>query len=171
MGENAITDEELLELQQKGVGRNLDPSQLNAPKQSAKLDGAIPEWSQMPPSLKVPRGKVVAFMRFEKDKTDASWLGDRNIVLWSLTIRDERHARQRTFGEPSRIYEEMAKGMIRAIDGKDMTGEIGLVEAFWDEIGPKNRQMLMAWYHSQHGMTDEARLYFFANCVATRTAS
>ena len=166
MGE--LTDEELMELQQKGAAKD---ALINPPRAvSGVVTQALPEWAKMPPDLKLPRGKVLAFMKFEPETTDAPDKGVRQAVLWSLSVRDERFARQRTFGEPSRIYEEMTKGMIRAIDGLKVEGDPGAVESFWDEIGPKNRSILTTWYHSQHGVTEVDRLRFFASCVATRTA-
>ena len=165
-GLDAITDQELMELQGKGQMAPLTGAP--APQRPAAVSG-VPEWAHLPPDLKIPRGKVVAFMRFEADKCEDGQ--EHDAVLWPLSVRDERFARQRTYGEPSRIYEEMTKGMIRAVDGKGTMGDIVEVEAFWEAIGSRYRSMLVGWYHQHHSLNDEDRLGFFARCVVTRTAT
>lgn len=132
----------------------------------------VPEWATLPPELKLPKnGKKVFFIKFEAALTDCPEKGDRQAILWNLTVADERLARARTFGDATRAYDEMAKQMIRAIDGKALPpGNLAVPSLFWDEIGPKYRGMMVSWYLKTHHFSDEDRLRFFGSCVATRSA-
>jgi hypothetical protein len=133
------------------------------------------EWQEnaIPSDLIIPRGEEVSILQFKAEhcKGIAKDKGNRSCVLWPLSVTDERVARQRMFGDATRGLEEMAKAMIRAIDGKTIKPEeYPLVEKFWDEIGPRHRSMLVGWYQKTHNFDDGERLSFFVDCVAVRTA-
>ncbi len=129
--------------------------------------------SAIPGDLTVPKGEEVYIMKFEADlvKATCRHKGDRTAVLWGLSVADERTARQRMFGDPTRGLEEMAKMMIRAIDGHPIkAADPTEVERFWDEIGPRYRNMIVSWYQRTHNFDEKERLLFFGTCVAVRTA-
>lgn len=129
---------------------------------------ALPEDAQFKP----PAGMVLHFLKCRADltKNGMAGRGDRVLVLWELSVGDERNAKARTFGESARTYEEMAKMMIRAYDGVRVDpGKPDQIEKLWEEIGPRYRGMLILWYLRSHQLGDEDRLRFFVKDVASRS--
>ena len=144
-------------------------------KIQAKLGDLTEEWQQsaVPFDLAIPRGEEITIMRFKSEHCQgpAKDKGDRTCVLWPLSVRDERVARQRMFGDSTRGLEEMSKAMIRSIDGRLIDpNDPQQIERFWDEIGPRHRSMLVGWYQKTHNLSDDERLHFLVDCVAMRTA-
>jgi hypothetical protein len=137
--------------------------------------GAWPEWCPpMPGNLKIPRGRFAFPMRFREQWTDATWKGDRTCVVWSLSPGDEKLAYARARGDSARGASELAKQMIRVVDGlpaTDVHGQPGCVDDFWAEIGGKCRQMLIRWYVQTHVLSDREQDDFFENCVAAVTGT
>jgi hypothetical protein len=137
-------------------------------------DETLPEWVVLPPNLAMPKGRVVGFLRFRAHLTDDPSKGDRQVVLWNLTALDEKFAIKRCRGDAMRTVSEMAKQMIRAIDGVpvDWTGAKGPgnVDVFWDEIGSRYRQQMINYYVKTHALGPDETADFFANCIAIRTA-
>lgn len=134
----------------------------------------IPEWALVPSNLTLPVGRQVSFVRFRAAWTDTISKGDRQCILWNLTDADEKIALKRARGDGSRALAELAKQMIRAIDGVkvDWTkGELSPVNKWWNEIGAGCRQLVQAIYHKNHNLSAEDQADFFANCVATRTVA
>ena len=138
-------------------------------------DNSTPSWVVIPQDLALPPGKLVGFMRFRAPLTDAPAQGERHCIVWGLTSADEKLALKRTRGEAMRTISEMAKQMIRSIDGvrTDWTGKggTGNVDVFWDEIGARFRQQLINYYIKTHSLTTPEQADFFENCIAIRTAS
>ncbi len=142
-------------------------------------DQSIPEWFTAPPGLKMPAGRVVAFMRFKAEWTDTPNKGDRVCLLWPLTSRDETFALKRTRGDSQRTLNEMAKQMIRVIDGhlvdwsmtKGGSGGVPGVEIFWNDIGAKCRQQVINYYLRTHSMSNEEAADFFGQCLHIRTVA
>lgn len=133
--------------------------------QSAVVQGA-PEWAIIPPNLVIPRGVEVAFLRIP-----TRTMGEKVVILWDLSVRDERFGRARAMNDGARFVEEMAKQMIRTIDDKIVSWANPLdVEKFWDEIGAKHRSVIIAWYMKTHQLDDEERIDFFANRVVAKRA-
>ncbi len=133
---------------------------------SAELAGdKLPDWVKMP-DLTIPKGVEVAFMRFT-DRFD----NERQIIIWELSVRDERLARGRTMGDFDRLADESAKQMIRAIDGEKVDeGNPLILERFWDDLRAKDRAVVKAWFHKAHTLSDVERVDFFKNRVASRRA-
>lgn len=133
---------------------------------------AVPEWIKIPPSLKIPEGKEVQFVRFLAKWTDKPHLGERQCILWSLSSADEKLAMKRTRGDSMAALQEATKQSIRVIDGAkaDWTGRFGLgnVDTFWNDIGPKCRNALAAIYHKTHHLEALEQLHFFTNCFVAR---
>lgn len=143
---------------------------------SAVVTGA-PEWAIIPPDLVIPKGVEVAFMRIPivRDRMgegDNAVTPEMQIIIWELGVRDERFARARaSMPGGERIVEEMAKQMIRCIDGKVVSwGNPLMVESAWEKMGAKYRNLLGAWYMKAHQLDDEERLDFFANRVVAQRA-
>lgn len=135
---------------------------------------AIPEWAKLPDEFAMPPGWVVFFVRFRAAWTNVAKKGDRVVVLWNLSEADEKLAARAARGDGLRLIEEMAKRMIRAIDGQkaDWTGAPGPanVNQFWSEIGGKCRYMLKSMYLKNHTLSTEESLDFFEHCVTSRSA-
>jgi hypothetical protein len=136
----------------------------------------LPGWAAnaVPEGLTLPTdGQTIFIMKLEARLTARKKREDRTVVVWELSLRDERNARSRAaiMGDNNGLYDEFAKGMIRAIDGKpvDWTKGGGAMDQFWDEIGPRFRGYLVGWYVKSHQMSDEERLRFFAQSVVPRT--
>ena len=136
-------------------------------------DTTTPAWVVLPSDLTLPPGKLVGFMRFRANLTDVAGKGDRHCILWNLSSADEKLALKRTRGDAMRTVQEMAKQMIRSIDGfrVDWTGAFGVgnVDKFWDEIGSRYRQQLVNYYIKTHSLGQAEQADFFANCIAIRT--
>lgn len=148
---------------------------IEAARATSETIESLPDWAKeaLPVDLKLPQGgKQIAILRLESGLTDAQAMGDRTIVIWNLTVRDERLARTRARGHADWLYDEYAKRMLRAIDGKAVLDTASaVVDRFWDEIGSKYRGHLVSWYVRTHNLSDEERLRFFTNNVVIRTAT
>lgn len=143
----------------------------------AKDPNALPEWVSFPPGFRIPPGREVAFLMFRSKWTDRPEKGDRWCMLWSLSDADEKLAIKRTRGEAGRSLSELSKGCIRVIDGKRAdwtqtgTPETSYsVDRFWDEIGPKCRQMISNHYIKTHSLSKEEQADFLESCLFIRKA-
>jgi len=135
---------------------------------------APPEWANVPQELRLPRGRQVIYVRFRGTLTDTPWKGERQVILWPISIGDKRLASQRSQGDSNRFADEIAKQMIRAIDGHmvDWTGNPGPgnVDVFWEEVGERGRTMLQRMFVQLHVPSREEMRDFFENCIAVRVA-
>jgi len=133
-----------------------------------------PEWAQIPEGFVMPDGWVVYFIRFRAAWTNTPRKGDRQCILWNLSESDEKHAAKRARGDANRIIDEMAKQMVRAIDGRktDWGGGFGpaSITTFWNEIGGKCRWTLKSHYLKTHTMQPAEMADFFEHCVTSRSA-
>lgn len=134
-----------------------------------------PAWFVAPDKWAPPVGYQVHYVLFKAKNTATPAKGDRHCAFWILTEAEENMAIKRSRGEGARIMAEMAKAMVRSIDGHkaDMTasGKPGDVNRFWNEIGPKYRQMMKALYSKTHALDAEEIADFFINCIAVRTSA
>jgi hypothetical protein len=111
--------------------------------------------------------------------------------VWTLSIADEKLARVDARGDALAFVPEMAKRMIRAIDGNVVdwstgavnreqavsagtgasvaTGRETHVPTFWEEIGPSFRQLVINHFHKTHTLDPEQAAYFFMRCYAVRS--
>tara|TARA_Y100000034_G_scaffold132468_1_gene195511 strand:- start:94 stop:714 length:621 start_codon:yes stop_codon:yes gene_type:complete len=140
----------------------------------AEATNSVPSWVKIPDDLKIPRGTSVGFMKFPSRMTVSPQKGDRQVVIWTLTDLDERVAYDRVQHNVANAANELAKQMIRAIDGVKVNwaakrGDSNNIHEFWRDIGPKCRHMLVKYYSSTHAMDVEEVTYFLENCVAVRT--
>ena len=129
---------------------------------------------KVPSSLVIPPWKQIGYFMFRPGLTERPDLGDRTCVTWQLSVADERLAKQRTRGDSSRTYEELAKQTIRCMDGvkADWTGKGGKgnVARFWEEIGPKARTFIINSYLQTHTPTAAETEDFFLNCTTYKTS-
>jgi hypothetical protein len=129
----------------------------------------------VPGGLNIPPYASVGYCRFKPGLTGRPDLGERTCITWGLTVADERLARQAARGDSSRTYEEMAKRMVRVVDGvkADWTGgnnKPGSVNRFWEQVWPKARTFLINQYIQTHTPTVEETADFFLDCCTFRTA-
>jgi hypothetical protein len=136
--------------------------------------GGVPEWVIVPPGLKIPRNKQVVYLRFRADMTDTPSRGERQAIIWSNNLGDQKLAIMRSDRDPNKMAEQMAKQMVRSVDGNvaDWTGEPGAgnIDMWWDAIGPKCRSILDRLFVQLHVATQEELTDFFESCVAVRLA-
>lgn len=133
----------------------------------------IPTWVKVPPGFKPPKGEQVVFMLFRAEWTSNPNKGDRQAIAWPITVQDERNALARSKGDVLRSIDELAKQMCRYIDGLpiDWTGANpeASIDQFWNEIGPKCRNLVHRVYTQTHNLNDSEHADFFENCLAVRT--
>ena len=159
----------------------------------------VPSWALWPEGLRAPRHRVVYFMRFASNWTDAPGVGVdqglteeeaaswkqqgvpvpekwRQAIVWGLSIGDQKNALGRANGDPNRFNAELAKQMIRAIDGMvvDRSGmgssQTGNLDLWWEQIGERCRAEMTRLCNRIHSLTPAERALFFGHCVAARTA-
>lgn len=164
-----LADEHPTQADAEAAGKEAVPS-LQLP---AARPGGAPAWVVLPPNLKFPRGRQVGFIRFEAQWTDSPQKGDRQCIIWGLSDIDEKVAFTRAMSDPNRAAAELAKQMVRAIDGYqvDWSGTPGpaCIDEWWREIGGKCRQMLIRIYAQTHVLPEEDRKRFFESCIEFRT--
>jgi hypothetical protein len=136
--------------------------------------GGAPGWVKIPEGFTFPRGRQVAFLRFRGTWTDTPDKGERQCILWALTDADEKMALSRAQGDVNRAANELAKQMVRALDGHvaDWSGNpgVGNIDQWWNEIGGRCRGMLVRIFTQLHVLNTEERKDFFEHCIELRTA-
>jgi len=151
-----------------------EPSALQRKADNPVSESGAPAWAKVPSNLVIPPWKQIGYVRFKPSLTERPDLGERMCITWGLSVVDERLARQAARGESTRMYEELAKRMIRSVDGHkaDWTGKNGegSVNRFWEEIGPKSRAFLINQYLQTHTPTVEETADFFLDCCTYRTS-
>lgn len=138
-------------------------------------ESAVPEWAIVPAGLKIPPGATVYYVRLRAKWTSKPQKGDRQCIMWGLTDAEENVANDRAKNSQFRFQKEMAKMMIRAIDGHvadrtGVAGKLGNVSEFWNDIGPKCRVRLTQIYFSAHSLSQEENVDFLSKCLAVNTA-
>jgi hypothetical protein len=158
------------------------------------------DWARehTPPSMRIPAGRRVAYVRFRSSWTDAPHKGvptmwpekrkgedrarmveapSRVLVLWTLSDAEENFALKRSRGERERVAGEYAKQFIRAVDGRvaDWTGawakDSDLVDVgqVWRELG-RCRQYVVNLYASMSRLSDEEMSDFLLNGLDVKSA-
>ena len=99
----------------------------------------------------------------------------RQVIFWELDIGDTRLAFRRAQGDVNQASEELARQMIRAVDGRPVVTGNPLhpdsIERFWQDIGPRCRSMMQRLYSMLHHLGEREATDFFASCLAVRTAA
>lgn len=138
----------------------------------------IPEWAQnaIPANVKIPKGRKVWYLRLRAAWTHAPDKGDRVIVLWTISDAEENAAAELASNmSQARFIKELAKRMIRAVDGQRAnwggSTKDGIdARAAWEEFGPKGRQQIVNLYMKTHRLTGEEGMDFLSNCVVCVSA-
>lgn len=132
----------------------------------------LPEWVIVPEGLKVPSGRTLYALRFRAEWTDTPHAGERQCLIWPMSVGDHRLAMQRAAGDANRVSSEVCKQMIRAVDGVvvDRSGAIGPgnVDVWWEAIGTKCRTAVERFTLKLSHLSQEEAADFFENCVAAR---
>lgn len=154
-----------------------------------KVTGA-PPWVRLPDGLRFPRYRTAMFLRFPSAWTHAPNAGLpllaedptalkcappgakwRQVICWPCSIGDQKLAIGRSMQDPNRYTDELAKQMIRAIDGVvvDHSGlpGTGNVDIFWDQLG-SCRRLVMQIYNQLHSLSREQLTLFFESCIELR---
>lgn len=154
--------------------------------------GGAPPWVHLPEGLRMPRYRQAGFIRFPSAWTHAPNVGRplraedegsrkaagegklwRQVIIWPLTIGDMKLAIGRSMQDPNRYQDELAKQMIRAVDGHaaDWTGipSPGSVDQLWEQLGSGCRSILRQIYGQLHNLSREQLSLFFASCIEFRT--
>lgn len=177
-----VEDDEQGEVMQEVSPKEIDEAnaELKTEKEEPKKQGfkipaaqgrRAPPWAKIPKDMKFPRGIQVLFIRIRAELTMYPSKGDRQVILWALTDADEKLAIGRSMANAARAGVEMAKQMIRAIDGEriNWTGnpnEPGAdIDTFWHQIGPKGRNLLQRLFNQLHAMNEDELVDFFENCI------
>jgi hypothetical protein len=139
-------------------------------------DQAPEDWMTacIPTDIKFPLNKQAHFLKFRAQWTETPTFGDRTCIMWNLTDADEKLAAKRCKGDGARYAQELAKQMVRAIDGEKVDWTKGLasnIERWWNAIGSKCRNMLVNVYHKNHNLNAEEQKDFFVNCYSVRTVT
>jgi hypothetical protein len=137
--------------------------------------GGAPGWAKVPKDMIFPRGRQIVFLRFRPEWTDTPQKGERQAILWSLTDADEKMAAQRAREfDANRAMSELAKQMVRAVDGHraDWSGAPGPgnIDAWWNDVGGKIRNRIVALYTRMHMLNDDELRDFFESCIEVRTS-
>lgn len=169
--ERPVVVEPVVQLEQDVLAS--DPAMLE--HNPAESRDALPAWAaaSIPRDLEVPAGRTLVLMRFRTEWTDRKDKGDRTCVLWNLSVGDEKLANQRGGDNVFVNTMEMAKQMIRAVDGLpvDYTGKVPAanVDTFWNEIGKKCRGLVINHFIRAHSLTALEKQDFLAVCLVART--
>ncbi len=151
----------------------------NGPSLPAIRDGGPPENFPVPAGLIIPRERsvVYAWLRarwtpqpnvgISRPGYEGKW---RCFIAWELTDGEERVALKRVLGEPERTRGELAKQMIRAVDGykADWAADNrnpGGIDNWWTTVGPKCRAIIMGIYDRMHHMGAADQIDFFESCI------
>ena len=169
--EGTLTAEEAAMLADLDPAPGGDPS-----KDEAAEETALPDWAPIPEGFKMPPpGRRLVAIKFEPDITERSDLGARWCLCWSLSLKEERAATARMRNDPNRFTYEMAKGMLKLIDGRpvDWSGAVdgkhGVnPDLFMDQIGFQGREVLALTFQRLHNMNPERRLDFYGRCMVFR---
>ena len=129
-----------------------------------EFSNSPPEWAIVPPKLVIPRGRTIYYFRFYPEWTDRADKGERQCIVWSLSMADELFAFKRARGDSFRVGIELAMASVRAIDGVAADPNRSNVSKWFDEIGARCRQMIQSHYMKTHSLTDEDKIRFFASC-------
>lgn len=170
VGQQELSPDEIKNLMATDGGGEIDLSTMNAD------GGGAPDWAPpLPDKLKVPDGIQVSFIKIRAKWTLFPKRGDRVCALWPLSELEERGAIERGRDNRTRIMAELAKACIRTVDAHaaDRTktpDSPGDVERFWNDIGPKGRNLVRTYYTRMHTLSDEETMDFLVNCFTTRSA-
>lgn len=136
-------------------------------------DGSkLPDWAVMPPDLVVPPDRTVYFVRFKAEWTLARSKGDRVIILWPITVKEEKLGFKRARGESAEVMDQLTSMGIRAIDGNALKPALHAAACakLFDELGLKCVAQLRNWYARNHALGADQLVDFYGSCIAVVSA-
>jgi hypothetical protein len=175
-----------------------EPAEEPAPRMEARdvppaQTGGIPAWAVVPPGLVFPRHRLAVFMRIPSSWTYAPAVGIplkvetaldiaeaggvagglwRQIVVWPLSIGDQKLALGRAMADPNRFPQELTKQMVRAVDGEvvDWSGAGGAanLDTLWEQLGGPGQNLLNRIWSQLHVLQKDRLTRFFENYIAVR---
>lgn len=135
-----------------------------------------PEWAKIPKGFKLPKGKFIYYLRFPAEWTDKPGEGERQCIMWNLTIEDEDMALKRARGDDMRANRELSMAMVRAVDGyvADFSNgkrNPGDMLRWFNAIGGKCRLLVQNVYTRTHNVDEEMKRRFFTDCFVFTTST
>jgi hypothetical protein len=96
--------------------------------------------------------------------------GERQCIIWPLSVNDVRFAADRSNGNQARFNDELVKQGIRVIDGEPVDWTTGGIvnnpDQFWAEIGFGYRLQLTRLSNQLNTLNAKELSDFLENCVA-----
>lgn len=139
-------------------------------------NNTVPEWATLPEvaadgsPFRFPKGRKVFFLRFRAALTDVPGRGERQCIVWPLSVGDMEFARSRAQGDRLKFADQMTKQCIRAIDGKPVDWTTGGVannpEQFWAELGQGYRNLVQTLITQINILNAEETRDFLESCVS-----
>jgi hypothetical protein len=132
----------------------------------------LPDWAEVPESLQIPPGRTITFVRFKPDVMLNKTSPGHTLILWPLTVREEKIAIKRARGEVGEMMDELTKICVRCVDGKPVQPAMAaqVLGKLWDEIGLKCVSQLRNWYQRNHTMDQEQIVDFYGSCIVVRSS-
>lgn len=97
---------------------------------------------------------------FTVPETLVAEVGVAKISVSELTAEEEMMATRRSGGDQVRLVWELAKESLRRIDDMPVSTGNGTVDAHWNRMHPKLRQMVIGAYNSVHSPDrDESKAF------------
>lgn len=165
-----------------GAGAAVTIDELEDDEEGARdvAEEGIPAGAMIPAGFAFPPGWLVWFITFPASMTNRPKGPDRQCILWNLSEADEKRAVKMARGDGLRVIDEMAKCMIRSVDGKKIVWRpidprteeaqsYGNLAQFWTEIGGKCRHQIKSLYLKTHAMDGAENARFFESCITPRT--
>lgn len=168
----------------------VDSPAAEAPSEVDEAEGSrFPAWALIPtwkPPAGFPAGRAIHFVPLDVELMakrtggaaiklkDGSTRVCRQLILWELNLGDEKAAFIRAGGDPNRAAGELAKQMIRSVDGEPVTWadlkSPAHPDRIWADMGPRYRNLLSRFYTALHVLGEKEVTDFFYNCVEERKA-
>jgi hypothetical protein len=182
---NPAVEPESMTLEQKQEARRKLDEQIREQQEAEEQERATepyveprteaPPFESWPANVPHPENGIrIGTLYFKSSTTMKPTKGDRYCVCVPLSASEEIAADKRAEAHGTdRAFEiEHAKGCIRIIDGEKATWTKtgnGDVDRFWNEIGSKNRKMIIAWWRMEHRYLGREQLDFLKNSLFIRT--
>jgi hypothetical protein len=171
--EDTVSDQTMTEDQpEEGVTEEERVAKRRAQQgQLPKTNAGTPDWVKIPSNLALPPEGEIVFVRFRPEWTPYPSKGERQAIIWPLTVKDKKLAASRIADmTEANLTVALYQQQIRAVDGlrADWTVGDSNVEQFWNEIGEKCRGFIGSIFVQLHVADPEMTADFFGNCIAVR---
>lgn len=90
-----------------------------------------------------------------------------SFTLYEISSKDEQLASARGMFNMVKATHEAAKAAVGKIDGKAVDNSEGVVDEWWEEIGPRARGLVVSAYEKAHGVTKKTEEDFFKTAEVT----